>query len=183
MNPTDFQAFVVSNWSRGKKPSKIRSLAIMSLGVAGEAGEVSDMLKKHIRTGKPMDVDALKLELGDLLHYVARVAAEFNFPALRVFDWGNRQPRKLKTLGAFASASLGISAGAGRACDELDNLISKSPFASKANLIHNLCRIADNAMKVGAHFGLKQSEVFAANHRKLIARNAQNPAWRTEKNT
>jgi NTP pyrophosphatase (non-canonical NTP hydrolase) len=77
MTPTEFQAWAVANWSRGKRPSKLRSLAIMSLGIGGEAGEVQDMLKKHIRTGKPMDTRKLKLELGDLLYYVVRTAAEY----------------------------------------------------------------------------------------------------------
>lgn len=81
MTLAEYQAWTVKNWSRGRKPSAMRSLATMSLGIAGEAGEVSDMVKKHIRTGKPMDTKALALELGDLLHYVVRTAAHFKIPA------------------------------------------------------------------------------------------------------
>lgn len=44
-----------------------------SLGVAGEAGEVIDIIKKHVAYGKILDKGKLALELGDLLHYMCRV--------------------------------------------------------------------------------------------------------------
>lgn len=49
-------------------------LATFALGVAGEAGEVADLVKKHIGHGHPLDVEKLKLELGDVLWYVAGLA-------------------------------------------------------------------------------------------------------------
>lgn len=44
------------------------------LGVAGEAGEVVELVKKHVFHGKPMGVDALEKELGDVLYYVSALA-------------------------------------------------------------------------------------------------------------
>src|SRR5215469_14883580 len=44
---------------------------LCGLGLAGETGEVADMLKKHLyhRNGKPLDVNKLKDELGDVMWY------------------------------------------------------------------------------------------------------------------
>jgi NTP pyrophosphatase (non-canonical NTP hydrolase) len=49
-------------------------LSNMALGLAGEAGETADMLKKHLFHGKPLDADELIKELGDVLWYVAGMA-------------------------------------------------------------------------------------------------------------
>ena len=46
-------------------------LGLCGLGLAGEIGEVTDLLKKFLyhRNGKPLDVKKLKDELGDVLWY------------------------------------------------------------------------------------------------------------------
>jgi NTP pyrophosphatase (non-canonical NTP hydrolase) len=44
-----------------------------ALGMAGEAGEVVDLLKKSMYYGKPLDVEKVKEEAGDLLWYIASV--------------------------------------------------------------------------------------------------------------
>ncbi len=49
-------------------------LSNMALGLAGEAGETADMLKKHLFHGKPLDADEVVKELGDVLWYVAGMA-------------------------------------------------------------------------------------------------------------
>jgi NTP pyrophosphatase (non-canonical NTP hydrolase) len=54
-------------------PDPVR-LAAYGLGIAGEAGECADLIKKHIGHGHPLDVVKLKLELGDVLWYVAGLA-------------------------------------------------------------------------------------------------------------
>lgn len=53
-----------------------RSLAIMTLGLAGETGEVMELLKKRIRDGK-FDKQALIKELGDVAYYWARICKHF----------------------------------------------------------------------------------------------------------
>jgi NTP pyrophosphatase (non-canonical NTP hydrolase) len=55
-----------------------RSLTIMALGLAGEAGEVLEKIKKLVRDST-YDRDALKKELGDILFYWARICRYFGF--------------------------------------------------------------------------------------------------------
>ena len=44
--------------------------------MAGEAGEVCEKIKKSIRDGKPLDVQQLTLELGDVLWYISAIASD-----------------------------------------------------------------------------------------------------------
>src|SRR5262249_5772879 len=46
-------------------------LGLCGLGLSGEIGEVTDLLKKFLyhRSGKPLDVEKVKDELGDVLWY------------------------------------------------------------------------------------------------------------------
>lgn len=42
-----------------------------ALGIAGEAGETVDLIKKHVVYGKDLDVTKLVEECGDVLYYMA----------------------------------------------------------------------------------------------------------------
>lgn len=53
------------------------TLSTLGLGIAGEAGEVADLLKKVIGHGHPIDVAKLVKELGDVLWYVAVLASVY----------------------------------------------------------------------------------------------------------
>lgn len=53
-------------------------LSVLALGVAGEAGEVADYLKKVIGHGHALDQEKLMKELGDVLWYVAVLANRTN---------------------------------------------------------------------------------------------------------
>lgn len=59
----------------GTEPLSWREEACKSaLGIAGEAGEVADLLKKHFFQGKPENNDKLCEELGDVLWYLSDLA-------------------------------------------------------------------------------------------------------------
>ncbi len=62
------------------------SLAVLGLGVAGEAGEVADLLKKHLGHGHPLDRERLVSELGDVLWYVATLATTIGASLSEVAD-------------------------------------------------------------------------------------------------
>lgn len=49
-----------------------------ALGIAGEAGELVDAVKKAVIYNKPLDVENIEEELGDLLWYVALMANSLN---------------------------------------------------------------------------------------------------------
>lgn len=49
------------------------SMALHALGLAGEAGEVCDEIKKHLFHDKPLDRDKIVMEVGDVLWYIDRL--------------------------------------------------------------------------------------------------------------
>lgn len=61
-------------------------LACHALGVAGEAGEVADLFKKHLFHGHALDVGKATKELGDVLWYVAVLAQRIGVPLSEVAD-------------------------------------------------------------------------------------------------
>ena len=48
-----------------------RNLSNVGLGLTGEAGEVADIIKKHLHQQHPLDKEKLKKELGDVAWYLA----------------------------------------------------------------------------------------------------------------
>jgi len=54
------------------------SLLHGALGISGEAGEIVDAIKKHVMYQKPLDIENVKEELGDILFYMLMVMEECN---------------------------------------------------------------------------------------------------------
>lgn len=74
----DYQAWV---------QTKVRTPVECSiLGLAGEAGETVDLLKKVLYHGKSLDREKLKLELGDVLFYLADIAEKYGIPLSEVAE-------------------------------------------------------------------------------------------------
>jgi NTP pyrophosphatase (non-canonical NTP hydrolase) len=61
-------------------------LANMAMGLAGEAGEVVDLLKKDLFHGKPADAERVEDELGDVLWYLDGLAEYFCLSLQEVAD-------------------------------------------------------------------------------------------------
>lgn len=51
-------------------PSYREGLSNIGLGLTGEAGEVADIIKKHLHQGHDLDPNALIEEMGDVLYYL-----------------------------------------------------------------------------------------------------------------
>ena len=51
--------------------------ADVGLGLAGEAGEVADIIKKHLAGAKELDLAHLQEELGDIMWYLAEASECF----------------------------------------------------------------------------------------------------------
>lgn len=57
-------------------PEYPRKLAVLGLGLAGEAGEVVEHIKKFVGHGHELNREHVKKELGDVLWYLAAVASQ-----------------------------------------------------------------------------------------------------------
>lgn len=76
----DFQAYQQCSRATARYPDAGANPIYPTLGLCGEAGEVADKVKKVMRDQNgiftPAVIDALQLELGDVLWYVAQLATE-----------------------------------------------------------------------------------------------------------
>lgn len=61
------------------KAQRASDISNYSMGLAGESGEVVDLLKKHIHHGHELDRDEAKEEMGDVLHYLSGLATMLGF--------------------------------------------------------------------------------------------------------
>lgn len=57
----------------------VAGLLMGCLGLAGESGELLDLIKKVVFHGKAFDEEHAKKELGDVLWYVAEIANSFGW--------------------------------------------------------------------------------------------------------
>jgi NTP pyrophosphatase (non-canonical NTP hydrolase) len=75
MNFTEYQEL-----SKRTMPTEINGMSKSNyaMGLAGESGEVVDLIKKEVHHGHPSHPLGVKEELGDLMHYVAGVATMYD---------------------------------------------------------------------------------------------------------
>lgn len=56
--------------------SRDLAIAAYAMGLAGEVGEMVDLLKKHLFHGLPVNQNKLKSEAGDVLWYLANLCSK-----------------------------------------------------------------------------------------------------------
>lgn len=64
--------------TRADNPSREMTIAILGLGLTGEAGEAAEDIKHFLGHGHELNLEKLVKELGDVLWYVSQIADVFN---------------------------------------------------------------------------------------------------------
>jgi NTP pyrophosphatase (non-canonical NTP hydrolase) len=82
---------------------KVESMKDMAmhaaLGICGEAGELGDAIKKSYVYGKPIDIDNVIEELGDLRFYIQAVMQLFNLTEQEILQYNvNKLAKRYKEL-------------------------------------------------------------------------------------
>jgi NTP pyrophosphatase (non-canonical NTP hydrolase) len=100
MNFSEYQEL-----SRRTMPAEINGMSKSNyaMGLAGEAGEVVDLIKKEVHHGHPQDKEKVIKEIGDLLHYAAGLATMYDFTleeaaTLNIMKLARRYPNGFNTL-------------------------------------------------------------------------------------
>lgn len=91
MNLDEYQQLAARTLGRDRTHEQ--QLANAALGLTGEAGEVAEVIKKHLFHATPLDQDALVKELGDCLWYVGAFATVLG---LSLDDIATRNVEKLR---------------------------------------------------------------------------------------
>src|SRR3954467_12660452 len=96
MNLQDFQLSALRTLNEHPQPLTDWELKLdlCALGLAGESGEVVDLIKKALYHKHNLDRDKLRLELGDVLWYLANIASLNGF---KLEDIADQVINKLKT--------------------------------------------------------------------------------------
>lgn len=78
----------------GQKEAPLdKQLSMGIMGLCGEAGEVTELVKKFLFHGHGLDQGKFRKELGDVLYYLARLAA---YKGLKLSDVAAENTRKLQ---------------------------------------------------------------------------------------
>ena len=72
MKINEYQALAMNTLNKELTKNDILINGVM--GLCGEAGEVIDLVKKHLHQGHPLNKDDLIKELGDVAWYLAEVS-------------------------------------------------------------------------------------------------------------
>lgn len=91
MDFTEYQALAARTLGRDRTHEQ--QLANAALGLTGEAGEVAEVIKKHLFHATPLDRDAIVKELGDCLWYIGAFATVLD---LSMDDIAQRNIDKLR---------------------------------------------------------------------------------------
>lgn len=117
---------------------KDRAMSFCALGLAGEAGEVADLIKKVFYHGKPFDRDKLIEEGGDLAWYIAYLAYTLGFGMDELIDgvyhYNNFQ--KLSDVQKYTRIGNLLTSRAGRLAERLDFLVFEAPDHLSVEMRH-----------------------------------------------
>lgn len=93
--PMNFKEYQDAAATTMRKMSFRDALAMGAIGLCGEAGEVSEPIKKHLFHGKVLDVQELSKEIGDVLWYLSCLCSTLDLSLEDVAE-GNIQKLKAR---------------------------------------------------------------------------------------
>jgi NTP pyrophosphatase (non-canonical NTP hydrolase) len=94
VNFNEYQHAAERTANRSEKDNDKFRFANFGLGITGEAGEVADLLKKHVFHGHELNRDKLAKELGDVMWYVATIATTANLSLEEIAEKNIEKLRK-----------------------------------------------------------------------------------------
>lgn len=112
MNLTEYQSEAIK--TAKKWDDRNSALAYQAMGLAGEAGEAVDIIKKHFRGDKPLNeetTEKLKKELCDVMWYIANICETVGF---QMADLPQINIDKLRARHGETFSGYGDRTGAGR---------------------------------------------------------------------
>lgn len=77
------------------------NVSYAAMGLCGEAGEASELVKKFVYHDHPIDSEHLALELGDVLWYVSYMAHLFGYSLSEIMDMNREKLAKRYPDGKF----------------------------------------------------------------------------------
>lgn len=125
-----YQAWVEGNGNHNATTNLTRGMQALTyserdeltagLGIAGEAGECADLVKKNLLHGAPRNAEKMLLELGDVLWYLAMLAARYGFTLQDVADANvEKLCKRYPPDGRFSTAASVARADEAGAPDEM----------------------------------------------------------------
>ena len=84
MNGNEYQKLAMKTLNPSLNKKEVMINAVM--GLCGESGEVSDIVKKHLFQGHELDVEKIKKELGDVLWYIAEMGEALDLELDKVME-------------------------------------------------------------------------------------------------
>lgn len=83
MTINDYQILAMTTLNRSLSRKEVLINAVM--GLCGESGEATDIVKKHLFQGHDLDKEKLAKELGDIAWYLAEAATALNMDLDDIF--------------------------------------------------------------------------------------------------
>lgn len=152
-------------------------LGLCGLGLVGEIGEVMDLLKKFLyhRNGKPLDVDKLKDELGDVLWYFFILLDTVGLTFEQVMETTKLEQTIASRLDARSRlefCGLELAGNLGRVAERLCSALYQSIPLDTNELKERLGNVLRYFLVLLDTLGITFEEVLQANANKLETRHA-----------
>ena len=107
-NEEDYPALVLALQKPGAEiiaglvPKKASALH-MAIGISGESGELLDAIKKWVIYGKPLDVENVIEELGDILFYIQGLQNDLGLTREAIIAENIKKLNKRYSSGAYSN--------------------------------------------------------------------------------